>query len=72
MDHDGFGTDDHISEITKISRSTLKKLRVRGGGPPFLKVGRSVRYYIPDVLTWMAQHERRSTSDRDANRKRGV
>jgi hypothetical protein len=29
---------------------TLRSERVRGGGPPFVKAGRSVRYEIDDLV----------------------
>ncbi len=34
--------------------STLQKWRVRGDGPPFVKVGRLVRYRPEDVEAWVA------------------
>jgi len=46
-----------------ISTSTLSKLRVFGGGPPFLKFGRRVVYDPSDLGDWAAQHRRISTSD---------
>ena len=36
-----------------VSRSTLEKLRVYGGGPPYLKLGRSVRYRSGDLCGWL-------------------
>jgi len=46
-----------------ISTSTLSKLRVFGGGPPFLKFGRRVVYDPSDLDDWAAQQRRISTSD---------
>ncbi len=63
MEHDEYGTDKKVSEITALSRQTLKKLRMGGNGPHYVKVGRAIRYHLPTVLTWMAQHQRRSTSE---------
>jgi predicted DNA-binding transcriptional regulator AlpA len=48
---------------TGISASTLNKLRVFGGGPVFLKLGRRVAYDIADLDAWLAARRRRSTSD---------
>ena len=48
----------------KLARATLAKLRVNGGGPPFLKLGWKVLYDEADVAEWLAaQGKRRSTSD---------
>ncbi len=46
-----------------ISVSTLNKLRVFGGGPIFLKLGRRVIYEIADLDDWLASKRRSSTSD---------
>lgn len=45
------------------SASTLEKLRLTGGGPPFAKIGRRVVYRIEDLDAWLAANRRRSTSD---------
>jgi hypothetical protein len=35
------------------SVSTLEKLRCRGGGPPFRRFGRDVRYPYNDLESWI-------------------
>lgn len=60
------------AERTNLARATLAKLRVLGGGPPFLKLGAKVLYAPEDLDAWIAaQGKRRSTTDapaRDAPR----
>lgn len=51
------------ANYTGLSASTLNKLRVFGGGPIFLKLGRRVAYDIADLDAWLAERRRRSTSD---------
>lgn len=51
------------ADYTGISASTLNKLRVFGGGPVFLKLGRRVAYDVADLDGWLAARRRRSTSD---------
>ena len=46
-----------------VSISMLNKLRVYGGGPVFLKIGRRVAYDPSDLSAWLNQLRRRSTSD---------
>lgn len=46
-----------------LSVSTLNKLRLSGGGPIFLKLGRRVVYHPADLEAWLATKRRRSTSD---------
>ena len=43
--------------------SSVQKERVRGDGPPFLKLGRLVRYRPEDVRDWLARHLVHSTSE---------
>jgi excisionase family DNA binding protein len=46
-----------------LSHRTLQMWRVRGIGPCFLKVGRSVRYRPADVDAWLEAQVRASTSE---------
>jgi predicted DNA-binding transcriptional regulator AlpA len=52
-----------FARITGISESTLAKMRMRGDGPPYVKIGRSVRYAVSAGLAWMAACARHSTSE---------
>jgi predicted DNA-binding transcriptional regulator AlpA len=52
-----------VSEIIGRSISTLEKDRWEGGGPPYVKMGRLVRYRPADVRAWLAERVRRSTSE---------
>jgi hypothetical protein len=45
------------------SASTFAKLRLYGGGPMFLKLGRRVVYHPDDLDRWLAEHRRASTSE---------
>ena len=50
-----------------LSESTLNKLRLTGGGPIFLKLGRRVLYDFKDLEDWLGRHRRTSTSDRESS-----
>lgn len=54
---------EHAATYLGLSPKTLETLRTRGGGPPFLKLGRRVVYRKADLDTWLAARVRRSTSD---------
>jgi excisionase family DNA binding protein len=57
-------TDHQVAEITGRSRKTLQKDRVYGGGLPFIRFGRAVRYRLSDVQAWVAsQRSFTSTSE---------
>ncbi|NYH95421.1 helix-turn-helix transcriptional regulator [Novosphingobium marinum] len=54
------------AEALDVAPNTLAKWRITGEGPPFLKIGRSVRYDPADVQQWLASRKVRSTSERAA------
>jgi predicted DNA-binding transcriptional regulator AlpA len=56
-------TVDQVSKIIGSTVSTLEKDRWEGGGPPYVKMGRLVRYRPADVRAWIAERVRSSTSD---------
>lgn len=51
------------ADYTGLSVQTLAKLRVYGGGPPYIKAGSRVIYDTRDLDPWMASRKRTSTSD---------
>ena len=52
------------ARFLNLSKSTLDKLRLTGGGPAYLKLGpRRVVYDPVDLERWAAERRRRSTSE---------
>ena len=52
------------AEYIGLSQSTLAKMRMRGDGPFFFKVGsRVVIYDTADLDTWLSKRRRISTSE---------
>jgi hypothetical protein len=49
--------------LLRLSVSHLRNLRVRGGGAPYLKIGRAVRYEPPVLMEWARSQRVSSTSD---------
>jgi hypothetical protein len=49
--------------LMKLSESSLNKLRVTGGGPDYMKLGRRVVYPRRALDAWMNARVRTSTSD---------
>lgn len=49
--------------MLKLKPRTIDMMRVSGKGPPYLKIGRLVRYRLSAVEEWYSQQGRRSTSD---------
>jgi hypothetical protein len=46
-------TEKAVSEMTRKALPTLRNERSLGRGIPYLKVGRSVRYDLDDVISYM-------------------
>lgn len=51
------------AETLRLGVSTLNKLRVHGGGPRYVKLGRRVVYRRIDLTTWAEERLLRSTSE---------
>ena len=56
-------TQKEMCQIVKKSEKWAEAARLHGDGPQFVKLGRSVRYRAADVLEWIEQNIRTSTSD---------
>jgi predicted DNA-binding transcriptional regulator AlpA len=56
-------TAKEASRLLKVSLSWLAKSRMRGDGPPYIRVGRSIRYAEPALSQWMKSRQRLSTSE---------
>lgn len=57
-----FITDEELAKLSGLSRSYWQKSRVKGGGCPFIKIGRSVRYKLSDVELFLETRKVKSTS----------
>jgi predicted DNA-binding transcriptional regulator AlpA len=56
--------DRDLEKITGRARSTWQKSRLTGEGPPFIRLGRLVRYRASEFEAWLNAHPSiRSTSD---------
>jgi predicted DNA-binding transcriptional regulator AlpA len=56
-----FLTAKEAAQLYGVSISWLAKRRMSGDGPPFVKVGRSVRYTDAGLLQWAKSRQRLST-----------
>ncbi len=52
-----------LAELLRMSRHTLDRYRVVGGGPPFLKLRGHIIYAREDVKRWLKTRRRSTTSD---------
>jgi predicted DNA-binding transcriptional regulator AlpA len=58
MTVDTEGASQHVG----LAVSTLEKLRLSGGGPRFVRLGRAVRYRVTDLEAYLAERVVESTS----------
>ncbi|MEM8836452.1 MAG: helix-turn-helix domain-containing protein [Pseudomonadota bacterium] len=59
-------TEAAAADFLNVSIRTLQAWRVRGGGPPYAKLGKSVRYRPGDLETFIAKKLTMSTSANQA------
>ena len=52
----GFKTQAEIAEMLHVPERTLEDWRLTHHGPPYLKLGRHVRYDPADVYAWAKEH----------------
>lgn len=52
-----------LAEMTSTSKRYWEKLRLAGGGPRYCRFGGIVAYDIDDVLAWLEERKRTSTSE---------
>lgn len=57
---------DAAANYVGMSKSSLNKWRITGGGPSYIKLGRRVVYDVIDLDAWLRANRRRSTSVAEA------
>lgn len=64
MNQEPIAVDEQAaSALTGVSVSSLQKMRMRGDGPPYVKLGQRVRYQPSTLREWVERHVVRSTSE---------
>ena len=61
-------TQREAAEALRLSVRTLERLRVFGGGPRFVRIGKSIRYQPSALETFIASRVVSSTSEKSAGR----
>ena len=55
-------TEKEAASLICYTQRALQNWRLRGGGPKYVKIGRSVRYQRSDVLEFIEERKRVHTS----------
>jgi predicted DNA-binding transcriptional regulator AlpA len=53
------------ARILGLSVAWLQRKRWEGGGPPYIKIGRAVRYDRDALLRWIDEHRIGGSSEKD-------
>jgi len=62
-------TDDAAAYVG-LAAATLEKMRLRGDGPAFVRLGcRAVGYDVSDLDRWIAERKGRNTSERSTGKE---
>ena len=56
-------TPKETAKFLRVSELWLAKARMRGDGPPYVKLGRAIRYREGALLQWLRSRQRLSTSE---------
>jgi len=56
-------TNDALAERLHVHPNTTEHWRLKGEGPPWIRVGRLVRYRPEDVEEWLTRNRAQSTSE---------
>jgi hypothetical protein len=59
-EHRRYINENILSEMIGVALSTLRNNRCKGQGIPYIKLGRSVRYDLQDVIDFMEAHKIRT------------
>jgi excisionase family DNA binding protein len=51
-------TPQEAADLLRVSMSWLAKARMRGDGPPYIRIGRSIRYSEAALHQWMKSRQR--------------
>ena len=61
-------SENGLAEYLSKAKSTLKRWRATGDGPPVTRIGRSVYYAKDDVKEWLRSQSQRAGGRRAAAR----
>ena len=56
IDPNGLVDTRRAASLLGLDHATLQNWRCRGEGPPFIRLGRAIRYRPDDLETWIESH----------------
>ena len=64
-------TPEQAAKYLGFTDGWLAKLRMRGGGPKYVRLGRKCRYTRPDLDAWISAHRVGNTSEKSQAQREG-
>lgn len=58
-------TAKQAAALLQVHPQTLQKMRCRGGGIPYTRIGRGIRYRLWEVEHWMKRRSQTSTAQNE-------
>lgn len=55
-------SEKDVARMICVSVRCVQNWRLRGGGPPLVKLGRSVRYQVSDILMFIEERKHSNTA----------
>ena len=52
-----------LANLLGVSRRTLQRWRLEGGGPKYSRIGRDCLYLMSDIEAWLKQRQYKSRSE---------
>lgn len=56
-------TPEQFGQFAQLTPDQVKKLRSNGDGPPYIKIGRNIRYIPRKVEHWIIERSQATTKD---------
>jgi hypothetical protein len=53
----GLATSQEVADYCGLAEGSLRRFRIEGRGPRYVKVGGRIRYRWTDVEAWLDEHE---------------
>ncbi len=70
LEHSEFLSTEEFARLTRRKPQSIRRERMRGGGPPFFRIGRRVFYTVANIEAWIADRTVCSTAEESAREAR--
>ena len=65
-------SSEQYAKLTRRKPQSVRRERMRGGGPPYFRLGRRCFYRSSDIQAWIAERTVKSTAEETVRRELGT